>query len=107
MRAVNLRSLAGRLPNSRRRRWASAIVKALQDGVEDVYLGELGQAWLGRWRDNPTKCWSASCPAGEAGQPRGTRHMNQLLATLVAAPTSGRIRIIDLTQTLSPDFPLG
>ena len=31
--------------------------------------------------------------------------MNPLLAQLAAALTSGRIRIIDLTQTLSPDFP--
>ena len=32
---------------------ASAIVKALRDGVEDVYPGDLAQEWLERWRDNP------------------------------------------------------
>jgi NAD(P)-dependent dehydrogenase (short-subunit alcohol dehydrogenase family) len=32
---------------------ASAIVKALRDGVEDVYPGEIAQEWLERWRDNP------------------------------------------------------
>ncbi|MET4575623.1 SDR family NAD(P)-dependent oxidoreductase [Ottowia thiooxydans] len=32
---------------------ASAIVKALQDGVEDVYPGDIAQEWLARWRDNP------------------------------------------------------
>jgi NAD(P)-dependent dehydrogenase (short-subunit alcohol dehydrogenase family)/uncharacterized OB-fold protein len=32
---------------------ASAIVKALQDGVEDVYPGDVAQEWLARWRDNP------------------------------------------------------
>lgn len=32
---------------------ASAIVKALCDGVEDVYPGDLAQEWLARWRDNP------------------------------------------------------
>jgi NAD(P)-dependent dehydrogenase (short-subunit alcohol dehydrogenase family)/uncharacterized OB-fold protein len=32
---------------------ASAIVKALRDGVEDVYPGEVAQEWLERWRDNP------------------------------------------------------
>ncbi len=32
---------------------ASAIVKALRDGVEDVYPGDIAQDWLARWRDNP------------------------------------------------------
>lgn len=32
---------------------ASAIVKALRDGVEDVYPGDIAQEWLQRWQDNP------------------------------------------------------
>lgn len=32
---------------------ANAVVKALQDGVEDVYPGDVAQEWLARWRDNP------------------------------------------------------
>ena len=32
---------------------ASAIVKALKDGVEDVYPGDVAQEWLERWKDNP------------------------------------------------------
>ncbi len=32
---------------------ASAIVKALQEGVEDLYPGDVAQEWLARWRDNP------------------------------------------------------
>jgi NAD(P)-dependent dehydrogenase (short-subunit alcohol dehydrogenase family)/uncharacterized OB-fold protein len=32
---------------------AGAIVKALRDGVEDLYPGEVAQEWLERWRDNP------------------------------------------------------
>lgn len=32
---------------------AAAIVKALCDGVEDVYPGDIAQEWLQRWRDNP------------------------------------------------------
>jgi len=32
---------------------AGAIVKALQDGIEDVYPGDVAQEWLARWRDNP------------------------------------------------------
>jgi short-subunit dehydrogenase len=32
---------------------ARAIVKALQDGVEDVYPGDVAAEWLARWRDNP------------------------------------------------------
>ncbi|MFT3820179.1 MAG: SDR family NAD(P)-dependent oxidoreductase [Rubrivivax sp.] len=32
---------------------AAAIVKALRDGVEDVYPGDVAQEWLERWRDDP------------------------------------------------------
>ena len=32
---------------------AGAIVKALKDGVEDLYPGDIAQDWLARWRDNP------------------------------------------------------
>jgi NAD(P)-dependent dehydrogenase (short-subunit alcohol dehydrogenase family)/uncharacterized OB-fold protein len=32
---------------------AASIVKALRDGVEDVYPGDVAQEWLERWRDDP------------------------------------------------------
>jgi len=32
---------------------ASAIVKGLRDGVEDLYPGDVAQEWVARWRDNP------------------------------------------------------
>ena len=32
---------------------ANAIVKALRDGVEDVYPGDIAQEWLERWREDP------------------------------------------------------
>ena len=32
---------------------ASAVVEALQEGVEDVYPGDVAQEWLERWRENP------------------------------------------------------
>lgn len=32
---------------------ANAIVKALRDGVEDVYPGDVAQEWLERWCDDP------------------------------------------------------
>ena len=32
---------------------ASAVVKALRDGAEDVYPGDVAQEWLERWRDDP------------------------------------------------------
>jgi len=32
---------------------AQSIVKALRDGVEDVYPGDVAQEWLARWRENP------------------------------------------------------
>ncbi len=34
-------------------RLADAIVRALRDGVEDAYPGDVAQEWLARWRDNP------------------------------------------------------
>ena len=43
---------------------ANAIVKALRDGVEDVYPGDLAQEWLARWRDNP-KVLERELAAGE------------------------------------------
>ncbi len=32
---------------------ASAVVKALRLGLEDVYPGDVAQEWLARWRDDP------------------------------------------------------
>ncbi len=32
---------------------AGAVVKALRDGVEDVYPGDVAQEWFERWRENP------------------------------------------------------
>jgi NAD(P)-dependent dehydrogenase (short-subunit alcohol dehydrogenase family)/uncharacterized OB-fold protein len=32
---------------------AGAIVKALKEGIEDVYPGEVAQEWIERWRENP------------------------------------------------------
>jgi NAD(P)-dependent dehydrogenase (short-subunit alcohol dehydrogenase family) len=32
---------------------ASAIVRALKDGIEDVYPGDVAQEWVERWRENP------------------------------------------------------
>jgi len=32
---------------------AKSIVRALQEGVEDVFPGDVAQEWLERWRDNP------------------------------------------------------
>jgi NAD(P)-dependent dehydrogenase (short-subunit alcohol dehydrogenase family)/uncharacterized OB-fold protein len=32
---------------------ASAIIKGLRDGIEDLYPGDVAQEWLSRWRDNP------------------------------------------------------
>jgi len=32
---------------------AKAVVNALQDGVEDVYPGDVAQEWLARWEDSP------------------------------------------------------
>ena len=43
---------------------AQAIVKALRDGVEDVYPGDVAQEWLARWRDDP-KVLERELAAGE------------------------------------------
>jgi NAD(P)-dependent dehydrogenase (short-subunit alcohol dehydrogenase family)/uncharacterized OB-fold protein len=32
---------------------AKAIVKALEDGIEDVYPGDVAQEWLERWEESP------------------------------------------------------
>jgi NAD(P)-dependent dehydrogenase (short-subunit alcohol dehydrogenase family)/uncharacterized OB-fold protein len=32
---------------------AGAIVKALKEGIEDVYPGDVAQEWVERWRENP------------------------------------------------------
>jgi len=32
---------------------AKAIVKALKEGIEDVYPGDVAQEWIERWRENP------------------------------------------------------
>ena len=32
---------------------AKSVLRALQDGVEDLYPGDVAQEWLERWRDNP------------------------------------------------------
>jgi len=32
---------------------AKALVKALKDGVEDIYPGDVAQEWFSRWRENP------------------------------------------------------
>lgn len=32
---------------------ATAIVRALRDGIEDVYPGDVAQEWLERWREDP------------------------------------------------------
>ena len=44
---------------------AQAIVRALRDGVEDVYPGDVAQEWLERWRDNP-KVLERELAAGES-----------------------------------------
>ena len=32
---------------------AGAITRALQDGIEDVYPGDVAREWLARWKENP------------------------------------------------------
>ena len=32
---------------------AASIVKALREGIEDVYPGDVAQEWVERWRENP------------------------------------------------------
>ena len=32
---------------------ANAVIRALRDGVEDVYPGDIAQEWLERWREDP------------------------------------------------------
>jgi short-subunit dehydrogenase len=32
---------------------AKAVVNGLQDGVEDIYPGDVAREWLARWEENP------------------------------------------------------
>ena len=75
---------------------ASAIVKALREGIEDVYPGDVAQEWLERWRDNPKALERELC-----------RSMNALLAATAQRqlPSGQASSVVDLTQTLSPEFP--
>jgi len=41
---------------------AQSIVKALQDGIEDLYPGEVAQEWLTQWRNNPGELERARAP---------------------------------------------
>ena len=34
-------------------RLAKDVVKALSDGIEDVYCGDVAREWYARWRENP------------------------------------------------------
>jgi NAD(P)-dependent dehydrogenase (short-subunit alcohol dehydrogenase family) len=34
-------------------RLAREVIRALRDGVEDIYPGDVAQEWRGRWRENP------------------------------------------------------
>jgi hypothetical protein len=42
-----------RSPTARAAALAGAIVGALQNGVEDIYPGDVAQEWLLRWQENP------------------------------------------------------
>ena len=90
---------------------ASAIVKALRDGVEDVYPGDVAQEWLERWRDNPKVLERELAAGGAETGAALDDHDNrpdvhaELLGGLVTRMASGRIRVVDLTQTLTPEFP--
>ena len=49
---------------------ASAIVKALRDGIEDVYPGDVAQEWLERWRENPKVLERELAAGGTVMEPR-------------------------------------
>lgn len=48
---------------------AQAILKALRDGVEDVYPGDVAQEWLARWRENPKILELELAAGGAQGAP--------------------------------------
>ena len=90
-------------------RLAADIVDALRGGAEDIFPGDIAQEWLARWRDNP-KALERELAArflSWCHEPcRSRKAMSEtLLARLAAELVTGRIRVVDLTQTLSPDFP--
>jgi hypothetical protein len=70
---------------------ASATVDALRAGVEGAYIGDVAQDIRSRLEVQP-KAWG-----------KGTRPMSAFVA-FAAALGTGAVRVIDLTQTLTPEF---
>ena len=61
---------------------ASAVVRALKEGIEDVYPGDVAQEWLERWRENP-KVLERELAAG--GHDDGLHHPCELAAPVERA----------------------
>ena len=74
---------------------AAAVVAALRDGREEVVVGEIAEG-------NPRQMGGRPAPAAPRDAVTGAVTD---LAAFASAIADGRLRVIDLTQTLDPDFP--
>ena len=84
---------------------AKAVVAALRDGVEDIYPGDVAQEWLARWRENPKVSSASSRRAAPARILETPPICPPIASCLATGLVSGQIKVIDLTQTLTPEFP--
>ncbi len=97
--------------SSRRRPWRARSSQALRDGVEDVYPGRrragVARALARQPQGARAGALRMSAPGAQRNPWRERKVANEhaTLAKLVADLAAGRIRVVDLTQTLSPDFP--
>ena len=73
---------------------AKAIVTALRDGVEDIYPGDVAQDIVDALPRKP-----------EGARTRAVGSMSAARASLRQRSRGGGVRVVDLSQTLSPRFP--
>ena len=77
---------------------AAAVVAALREGREEVVVGEIAKEIHAKWAEDPRLLRQESLSDAVTGAVTA-------LAAFASAIADGRLRVIDLTQTLDPDFP--
>ena len=88
-------------PVGARRRWSARWYRALQAGVEDVFVGDVAEDIRALARQSTPR------PSNERGSADGTAGAMASRSARFCrrAVAAGEIEVVDLTHTLSPDFP--
>ena len=71
---------------------ARAVITALEQGIEESFVGDIAKDVLARWQDNPKVLERELA--------------GMILSELMAGIADGRVWIVDLTHALTPDFPV-